>query len=398
MTIGGTISQTAIRRQGAGNLLLEASKDQATWQDLVTTIHRLFGYELLPPDDTGPSILAEYRKKADGPRFDIASAGSGFQQVLMLMTFLAARRGAVLLIDEPDAHLHVILQHSIYQELKRMASQRQSQLVIATHSEVIVNAVDPAEIMVLMGRPRPLLNHARRQALLLHALRGLSNTDIMLATQAPGVLYLEGHTDLAILKEWARILRHPVSGLFDSPLFFWRPTVWEVADGVKGIKSRQHFEALQLAAPGLRALEILDGDSKGSQAPTPLNGAGYQKLRWGRYEIESYLFHPAALERFAHARVGDAGATALRRYLADNMPPRFLSAPLTDIPLLVNTKARMDLLPPALHAAGIGDMSYTDYYEIAAVMRPQEIHQEVTEKLNGILAAFGKLPLPPPDQ
>lgn len=374
------------------NLLLGASKDPATWLDLGATIQRLFGYELLPPDDTGPAIVAEYRKKVDGPRFDIASAGSGFQQVLMLMTFLTTRQGAVLLVDEPDAHLHVILQNSIYQELKRLASQRRSQLVLATHSEVIVNAVDPAEIMVLMGKqPHVLLDKAQRQQLT-QALRGLSNTDIMLASQAPGILYLEGHTDLAILKEWARILDHPVRKLFDSPQFFWRPTVWEVADGVAGIRSREHFQALQLAAPTLRALEILDGDSKGQQQATPLTGSGYQKLKWLRYEIESYLFHPAVLERFVRGRGGDAAAHALRQHLADNMPPRFLVDPLADLPMLANIKARTDLLPPALNAAGISDMGYTDYFEIAAVMQPEEIHPEVKAKLDGILIAFGLAP------
>ena len=37
----------------------------------------------------------------------------------MLLTFLNTRPGSVLLLDEPDAHLHVILQDAIYGELRR---------------------------------------------------------------------------------------------------------------------------------------------------------------------------------------------------------------------------------------------------------------------------------------
>ena len=37
----------------------------------------------------------------------------------MLLTMLNTRPGAVLLLDEPDAHLHVILQDAIYGELRR---------------------------------------------------------------------------------------------------------------------------------------------------------------------------------------------------------------------------------------------------------------------------------------
>jgi hypothetical protein len=66
-----------------------------------------------------------------------------------------------------------------------------------------------------------------------------------------------------------------------------------------------------------------------------------------------------------------------------------LENPLEDIPYLRNTKARTELLPPALDAAGLPGFPYTWYHEIAAVMKPEEIHHEVTEKLDKIMEAFG---------
>ena len=86
------------------NLLLEAHGRGEVWHELSKCIRRLFHFELLPPDGRGANILAEYVAGTDGPRFDIASAGSGFQQVLMLLAFLYARPASVLLLDEPDAH------------------------------------------------------------------------------------------------------------------------------------------------------------------------------------------------------------------------------------------------------------------------------------------------------
>jgi hypothetical protein len=47
------------------------------WHELEDSIRRLFGYEILPPDVSGPVILAEYRTAPKAPRLDIASAGSG---------------------------------------------------------------------------------------------------------------------------------------------------------------------------------------------------------------------------------------------------------------------------------------------------------------------------------
>ena len=212
------------------NLLVEANRSEEAWEQLETSILRLFGYRLVAPDATGAYILADYWD--GGTRLDIASAGSGFQQVLMLLTFLHTRPASVLLLDEPDAHLHVILQDAIYGELRTVATKKNSQLILATHSEVIINSVDPTELWVMMTTPRPL--GQGEQARLIASLRVLTNTDIMLGTEAPGVLYVEGYTDLEILREWARVLNHPVYQALTTNLF-WKQTVAETRPGARGV-------------------------------------------------------------------------------------------------------------------------------------------------------------------
>jgi hypothetical protein len=375
------------------NLLVEANNSERAWPPLQQCIRRLFGVELLPPDATGAHIVAEYRAVADGPRLDIGSAGSGFQQVLMLLTFLYTRPGSILLLDEPDAHLHVILQDAIYGELRRVAAEQRSQLIMATHSEVIIDAVEPRELCILFDRPQMLASDEER-ARLIQSLRVLSHTDIMRALDAPGVLYVEGHTDLDILREWARVLGHPAYDLFTSSAFFWKPTVAETRPGTPGVRARDHFEALALVRPNLPGLELVDGDAHRDVQSTPLTGRGLQRLRWRRYETESYLIHPDAIGRFVEQTVGAAAAPAhltdLRRHLEENYPPAVLRDPLGEHAFLNTTKARTDLLPPALTAAGLPGLPYTRFHEIAAVMRPEEIHPEVAEKLDGILKAFGR--------
>ena len=217
------------------NLLYQASQSERAWEALRESIEKLFGYHLLPPDAAGAYIVAEYEISQDGPQFDISSAGSGFQQVLMLLTFLNTRPATVLLLDEPDAHLHVILQDSIYGELRAVAARQRSQLVIATHSEVIINSVDPRELWVVMQSPRPLAEDAEKSRLI-RSLRLLSNTDIMLAMESDGILYLEGYTDLEILRAWARVLGHRASDLLQR--VFWKPTAWETRQGAEGVRAQ----------------------------------------------------------------------------------------------------------------------------------------------------------------
>ena len=173
------------------NLLADVNGDQAAWDALQAAIGRLFGYRLLPPDTTGAHIRAEYEMAKQGPTFDVASAGSGFQQVLMLLAFLNTRHGAVLLLDEPDAHLHVILQDAIYHELRSAAARHGSQLVVATHSEVVINAIEPRELMVTLSEPRVVADTNERSRLI-SSLRVLNNADVMQAQHVRGVLYVEG--------------------------------------------------------------------------------------------------------------------------------------------------------------------------------------------------------------
>ena len=376
------------------NLLVTAHYNESAWVALQASIKKLFGYGLLPPDANGPYIRAEYQMTDDGPPLDIASAGSGFQQVLMLLTFLNTREGAVLLLDEPDAHLHMLLQDAIYHELRTVAAQQHSQLIVATHSEVIINAVEPRELCVTLHEPRMIADTQERSRLI-SSLRVLSNADVMQVLGVLGVLYVEDYTDINILRAWASTLGHRADGLLATELM-WKPLVFQAQEGRPGISARDHFRALQLVREGLPGLELRDGDARPEIPDTDITGAGLQRLRWRRYEIESYLVHPDALARFVEALVGPDSAPPyvedMLAYWRDEFPPAVARDPLAEHRFLNATKARTDILPPLLDAADLHGLPYTCYHEIAALMLPEEIHPEVVEKLDAICRAFGVEP------
>jgi len=371
------------------NLLVEANQLEDAWNRLLQSIRTLFGSALLPPDATGAHIVSEYQASENGPRLDIASAGSGFQQVLMLLTFLHTRPGTVLLLDEPDAHLHMILQDAIYGELRSVAIQQHSQLVIATHSEVIINTVEPRELCAILDQPR-MLADSQEKTRLIQSLGVLTNTDILESLEVGRVLYLENYTDLDVLRAWAKTLEHPIAEFLATKVF-WKPTVVETRAGAAGIKAVDHHKALLLVRGDIPALELVDGDAHEGIQSTKITGQGFQRLRWRRYEIESYLIHPDALARYVQSQVGSQAGPHiedLRRHFEENYPPAFLRDPLIDNAVVIRSKARTELLPPALTAAGLPGLPYTRYYEIAALMLPEEIHPEVREKLDLIQRAL----------
>ena len=371
------------------NMLVEAHESPPAWKALVESVERLFGYRLVEPYAGGAHVVAEYRESETAQPLDIASAGSGFHQVLLLLALLQVRPGAVLLLDEPDAHLHLILQNSIWRELRRVAARQRCQLICATHSEAVIDAAEPRDLCILLDRPRMAADDLEKSRLLT-SLRVLSNTDVVQRAGARGILYVEDYTDWEILGAWANRLGHRAERLLATELM-WKPVVFETEKGVPGIRSRDHFEALRLAGGHFVGLELRDGDARATVPETEITGSGLQRLRWRRYEIESYLLHPDALARFVERETdGDAAAVArLRESWRNDYPPAVAADPFEDHTFLRNTKARTELLPPLLAAAGLPDISYTRYHEIAALMEPAEIHPEVVEKLDAICRAFG---------
>lgn len=368
------------------NLLWELSQhsDKTLWQELVDSIEAIFGYRLLLPEYEGrPFILCEYlpgippRRGLGGlPRLDVSSAGSGFQQVLLLLSFFLARPSTLLLLDEPDAHLHVVLQKQVYDHLRRAAAARQCQLVVATHSEVIIEATSPGKIVSFYGaRPHVLVNEVERDHVR-EALRRITAMDLLLAEESHGVLYVGDETDFNLLRAWARVLEHPTRRWFEQGPFYHPIRGREVRE------ARGHFFALRAVRPDLPGYLLLDGDHR-ELPDREITAEGLEIGRWRRYEAEGYLLHPASLLRFVAARVEPLFQTAARRVLEDQLPPAVLHDPLGEHDILEALRASKTLLPKFFEAAGCF-FPKRDYYLVAEQMEPAEIPSEVREKLDRI--------------
>jgi len=390
--------ETVMGRQRPGevvrNLLHQASRG-TRWAELCAAVDRLFGVELMIPSTPGGTILCEYRQSPTSPSFDLLSAGSGFQQVVMLLAALFTRTGSVILVDEPDAHLHVFLQDTIFSELRKAAAASKSQLIIATHSEVIFSSADPEQICALVGTPKRLVGGESVQKLK-QAMVVLQQSDLVLALAAPGIMYLEGHTDLNLLREWARVLGHPLTTYLQrSP--FWRPVVASAGLDVKGVKAQDHFKALQLVKEDVTGVWLLDADNKRVEVSARPEHGAFNRIAWTRYEAESYLLHPAALARFIQAELNiDGEASVLEFFIREfglDQTEKWYSDPLAPPPLIESyfqtKKARTVIVAALIENAGIHGMSHTDYDRIAALMLPSEVHPEVKKKLDFIQQAFG---------
>ena len=155
-----------------------------------------------------------------------------------------------------------------------------------------------------------------------------------------------------------------------------------------------HFSALLLVDENLHGVEIIDRDNRPGIASSRMSHDDkLLHLCWSRYEIESYLVHPESLARFISQTAGAnfllADANELRKVMRQHMPGLVVDDPLGEHKHFLSTKARKDILPPILKEAGLINFDYTRYYEIAEVMKPEEIHPEVVDKLDAMAKHLG---------
>ena len=356
------------------NLLLEiAEKDDEGWQALAGHLRELFQIELVKPvySPAQPYIVCEYREPGHRRPLDLTNVGSGTLQVLLLLAFLYARPAAVLLLDEPDAHQHVILQRQVYDRVRTVARQRGGQVLVATHSEVVIDATEPTRVMAFFGdRPRPLATRSDRSQVR-EALKRLTTTDLLLGREIGAVLYVEGKTDERILSCWARILDHPARRFFERPFVHWLRS--------RSLReAKEHLFALRAAFPNIRGLCLLDGDNR-DEPDDETTAAGLVVLRWRRYEIENYLMQPNVIGRFAFPENLPLMRKQVDAVFHEQVPQG--TDLFGDHVALTRIKASDEFLVPRLEALD-RPTPKRDLYLLAEGMTPDEIHPEVIEKLN----------------
>ncbi len=284
--------------------LLVFNNAPANWRRIASLIERLFAVKLDDPQETTRgSINLNYRQTDVKEKLGIALAGRGLQQILLILAYLYSHRGSVLLIDEPDAHLEILRQKQIYVLLRDIASENESQVILVTHSEIILEeSLEQNLTLLLDGQADDL---ARRSDIR-NALRHYGTEHYIRARQRGYVLYVEGRTDLDILRALAKRLNHPVAISWDQQInaYFVQDNFpnqtldseIERVEGGYGMTPRSHFSSLRDMVPGIKGLVILDNDSH-QRADT---NEGELTIRyWHRYEIENYFITPAVLRDYA---------------------------------------------------------------------------------------------------
>ncbi len=358
------------------------------WDELCARIKGLFGVELIAPEHIRErgEITMEY-KEPSGISFDLSCSGRGLQQTLLLLAYLYVHPKTVLLLDEPDAHLEVLRQRQIYQLLTEVAAERGSQIIAASHSEVVLNeAAEKDVVIAFVGKPHRIDD---RGSQLLKALREIGFEQYYLAEQTGWVLYLEGSTDLAILQELARTLGHSAARLLERPFVYYV--------GNQPRKLYDHFYGLYEAYPSLVGIAIFD------RLIAPLEEKpGLEQMTWTKKELENYICMPEVLLKYAEGEKADdlfAATEARKRVkIMQEIIDKVSEATRTLYglePWSDDIKATDDFLDALFREyfkkLGLPNLlSKSNYHVLAGLVSKDSIADEVVEKLDAIAATAKK--------
>ncbi len=277
-------------RDSNGRIAKGYKHPPADWQELAVIIERWFSVKIREPKYESAKdvyITVEYRQK--GENYDIIAGGSGFHQTLTLLAFLYGYHPTTILLDEPDAHLHVNLQREILDYFKRKSLERNTQFLIATHAEEFARGVDASQIVSLLAQ---VPKRVQSTPEVLRAMSEVSNEEISRVMASPYILYVEGESDERILRAWAD--KCGAQSAMDKVCFK------AMAGGdKKDMKARadEHFNALRQIVPEISRLMLFDYDDSDSafhpEADNPT------LAEWRRKNIENYLLVPDAWKRAA---------------------------------------------------------------------------------------------------
>src|ERR1019366_9344651 len=278
--------QTAQVLRNLCHQIYEQPDPKPAWQEVCQSIESLFGAQLQPPEfvkERG-EITMGYQDQ-EGCLLDLSCAGRGLQQTLLLLAHLYANPKTVLLLDEPDAHLEVLRQRQIYQLLTDVAARQGSQIIAASHSEVVLNEAANRDVVIaFVGQPHRMDDRGQQ---VLKALTDIGFDHYYQADLKGWVLYLEGSTDLAILRAFARVLGHKAAQVLERPFVHYLTTNLPT-------RAREHFFGILEAKPNLVGFALFHRIDKPLRSDTPLT-----ETMWQKREIENYLCHESVLLAYA---------------------------------------------------------------------------------------------------
>lgn len=220
---------------------------------------------------------------------DIITQGSGFLQWLSIFAIMYSSSIDILLLDEPDAHLHASLQSELLNRLCAIAEDKQ--ILISTHSVEMIRQA-PLKMIYSMDKCGYLEEETARAG----ALTGIGSEyfpKIDLLKRYKNLIFIENESDKNVLNIMGTLCGNELP----SNIVYW-------ANTYSHQERKKIFIELQKYIPDLKCISLRDRDSDdikdiaenlNKRSVFPGQGSPILLLEWRRRNIESYFLCPRAI-------------------------------------------------------------------------------------------------------
>jgi ABC-type lipoprotein export system ATPase subunit len=121
-------------------------RDEKQFATIRNAINPFLGHKMLGNFDDNNRLPVQFGKKRTDTHFlDDLSSGEKQCVIMMFMVSRWLMHGGVVLIDEPDLHLHVSLQRHFIHELEKVVHAKGGQLIITSHSPTMWEEFRPRQ-------------------------------------------------------------------------------------------------------------------------------------------------------------------------------------------------------------------------------------------------------------
>jgi predicted ATP-dependent endonuclease of OLD family len=126
------------------NIIWLLHTDRNSWNSFITDVKDIFPeIEIIASfnqeRDEHLNVLIKYSDKT----LPIDAAGTGFLQIIQILSYINIYKPKILLLDEPDAHLHPNNQRKLAKKLHDLSIEREFQIIISTHSRHFLYELEP---------------------------------------------------------------------------------------------------------------------------------------------------------------------------------------------------------------------------------------------------------------
>ena len=125
------------------NVLRMLKTNPLAWDDFIADIQSIFeGIDIaIEFDENTDENINVYFQFASGPRLPVDAAGTSVLQACQILAYISLFAPQVLILDEPDLHLHPDNQRILCDLVFKLASKRGFQALISTHSRHVLDSV-----------------------------------------------------------------------------------------------------------------------------------------------------------------------------------------------------------------------------------------------------------------